>query len=162
MKRSSSAQGGPPPSPESTSSLLSWVTYSWLTPLLFKGAKSKLELADVWGLEHDQRAVRLFEQFEAHKPLAIKAPQTSSPALALMMQLVRMNRRLLIQGAILGIIYTVCLLVQPILVHEVVSAVMDASPSSVDGKMMNLTAAPTDNKMGDTHMLGNGQYGPLR
>lgn len=55
------------PSPETTSSILSFVCYSWIDKLIWKGYKSYVEYDDIWSLREDDYALHVLKGFEAFK-----------------------------------------------------------------------------------------------
>lgn len=61
---------GVPPSPEKISSILSFVTYSWINPLIYGSYRSSLKLDQVWGLRVDDYALPVLKSFEANKARA--------------------------------------------------------------------------------------------
>lgn len=49
-------------------SLFSLATFSWLSPLIYKGYRQPLELEDIWNLTNSQKAVAVLEDFRHHQP----------------------------------------------------------------------------------------------
>lgn len=56
---------GVTPSPEGVSSLLSFVTYSWINPKIWAAYKRPLTVKDIWGLRQDDYALHVLKSFEA-------------------------------------------------------------------------------------------------
>jgi ABC-type multidrug transport system fused ATPase/permease subunit len=66
---------GAKPSPENISSVLAFITYSWIDQLVWVSAKSPLKKDDIWGLRKDDYALNVlkgFENFTAFKSFPIK------------------------------------------------------------------------------------------
>lgn len=57
-------------SPETVSSILSFVTYSWLDKMVFQAYKNPLEMNDIWSLRRDDYALLVLQSFEASKSTA--------------------------------------------------------------------------------------------
>lgn len=55
------------PSPETTTSILSFITYSWLDKLIWKGYTTSLKVDDIWSLREDDYALHVLKGFEAAK-----------------------------------------------------------------------------------------------
>lgn len=55
------------PSPESTSSLISFITYTWLDKLIWKGYKNALTPDQIWSLAESDYALNVLKGFEAAK-----------------------------------------------------------------------------------------------
>ncbi|KAL6450715.1 YBT1 ATP-dependent bile acid permease [Candida maltosa Xu316] len=58
---------GVDPSPESISSIASFVSYSWLDKMIWKSYKQPLKMDDIWGLRQDDHALHVLKSFEASK-----------------------------------------------------------------------------------------------
>lgn len=58
---------GAEPSPENVSSILSFVTYSWIDKIVWKAWKTPLTKQDIWGLREDDYALHVVKGFEASK-----------------------------------------------------------------------------------------------
>ncbi|CUM64740.1 uncharacterized protein PRCAT00002351001 [Priceomyces carsonii] len=58
---------GATPSPENISSILSFITYSWIDKMVRKAYKAPLTKDDIWGLRQDDYALSILKSFEAGK-----------------------------------------------------------------------------------------------
>lgn len=58
---------GVTPSPETVSSIFSFITYSWINPMVWKAYKNPLEMSDIWGLRKDDYALPVLKSFEEAK-----------------------------------------------------------------------------------------------
>ncbi|KAI3405616.2 YBT1 [Candida oxycetoniae] len=58
---------GVTPSPENVSSIASFISYSWLDPMVWRAYKSPLQKNDIWGLREDDYALYVLKGFEASK-----------------------------------------------------------------------------------------------
>lgn len=58
---------GVTPSPENISSIFSFITYSWINPMVWKAYKNPLEMSDIWGLRKDDYALPVLKGFENAK-----------------------------------------------------------------------------------------------
>lgn len=55
------------PSPENVSSIASFISYSWIDPMVWKAYKSPLQKNDIWGLREDDYALYVLKGFEVSK-----------------------------------------------------------------------------------------------
>lgn len=55
------------PSPENITSVISFITYSWLDPIVWLASKQPLKVTDIWGLRKDDYALDILKSFEAFK-----------------------------------------------------------------------------------------------
>lgn len=58
---------GAEPSPENVSSIISFITYSWIDKIVWKAWKKPLTKDDIWGMRQDDYALNVVKSFEAYK-----------------------------------------------------------------------------------------------
>ncbi|KAI9326765.1 P-loop containing nucleoside triphosphate hydrolase protein [Zopfochytrium polystomum] len=68
------------PSPFESASLLSILTFQWLTPLFLKGWKRPLEMSDLWRVSPSLDTVKLADKFEAAWTADLAHPSEKKPA----------------------------------------------------------------------------------
>ncbi|KAI9333479.1 P-loop containing nucleoside triphosphate hydrolase protein [Zopfochytrium polystomum] len=62
------AGGDKSATPESTASLLSLLTFSWMTSLISKGETKTLAMTDLWQLRETDGAMSVWQRFHKHRP----------------------------------------------------------------------------------------------
>ncbi|CAM1314160.1 ABCC2 (predicted) [Pycnogonum litorale] len=115
--------------PEPTSSVLSQLIYSWMTPLITLGYRMPLSLHDIWTLTSDYRCNRVSEYFESYwnKTVKITNRMTHRKRKSIGLELLKAFWPSLFAGFVYRLLHDILILLNPQLLNLLINYISSSS-----------------------------------
>ena len=112
-----------PVCPEVATSLLGQAFFTWISPLLVKGAQQPLVADDLWALHKAEECHGLFESYRTKPPARLWLTKLVFGSNETSLRLWEMGSPALTRSAILMATYSLAVLTEPLLVRELVTSI---------------------------------------